>query len=103
LSLLEDLLAKSPNERAISMKAHRPLRNVVLPPFLALVTLTAVAAASPGHGIGSHVRVGAHQAAGRSAPWIHAGPWMYSKVISDGPWMYGKVISDGPWMYAVIN
>src|SRR5215813_4496935 len=37
LSLLEDLVAKSPNERIFSMRAHRSLRNVVLPPFFALV------------------------------------------------------------------
>jgi hypothetical protein len=87
------------------MKAHRSLRNVVLLPFLALVTLSAAAAASPGLGIGSHVQLGAHQAAGR---WMHAGPWMYGKAINRGPWMYavingrpgcghaGQVTRDGP-------
>jgi hypothetical protein len=77
------------------MKAHGSLRNVVLFPFLALVTLSAVAAASPGHGIGSHVQRAAHQAAGM---WRYDGPWMYGR-----PWMYGKAINRGPWMYAVID
>ena len=85
------------------MKAHRSLRNVVLPSFLALVTLTAVAAASPGHGIGSHVQSGAHQAASRSAPLMYGGPWMYGMVTHRGPWMYGMVTNRGPWMYAVMN
>jgi hypothetical protein len=70
------------------MKANRSLRNVVFFPFLALVTLSAVAAASPGHGIGSYVRLGAHQAASR---WSYAGPWMYGKAINRGPWMYAVI------------
>lgn len=132
------------------MKAHRSLQNVVLEargpvgmdrrepsagrvraklarailiPFLALVSLSAVAAASPGYGIEGHVRVSTHQAAGSSAmpaqvvaarssctlggsPWMYAiangRPWMYA-VINGRPWMYAKVVNGGRWMYAKTN
>src|SRR5262249_26949217 len=100
------------------MKAHRSLRNVVLLPSLALVTFSAVAAAPPGHGIGSNVRIGPHHAAGRyalrahdvaarsrtlsSRPWMYvtitSRPWMYGPWMY-GPWMYGRWMY-GPWMYS---
>jgi hypothetical protein len=130
------------------MKAHRSLRNVVLIargsvsvdrrepsarrvraqlarailfPSLALVGLSAVAAAWPGPGIDSHGRVSTRQAAGSSAlrahdvaarpcpaggtRWMHAkvnaSPWMYAKVNAS-PWMYAKV-NASPWMYAKVN
>jgi hypothetical protein len=140
------------------MKAHRSLRNVVLRaresvgvdrrepsarrvraqlagaivlPSLALVGLSAVAAAWPAPGIDSHVRVSTSQAASSAAlrahdvaarpcpagatrwmdakfngsPWmyakVNASPWMYAKVNAS-PWMYAKV-NASPWMYAVIK
>ena len=85
------------------MKAHRSLRNVVLPTrgsllrSLALVTLSAAAAASPGHGIGSHLQVSVHHAAGRSVVRAHDVAWR-TQPARGGPWMYATV-NDGPWMY----
>jgi hypothetical protein len=85
------------------MKAHRSLQNVVLPTrgsllrSLALITLSAAAAASPGHGIGSHLRVSVHHAAGRSVVRAHDVA-VRTQAAPGGPWMYAT-FKEGPWMY----
>jgi hypothetical protein len=94
----------------------------IIAPAIALGSLGAVAAASPGHAIGSDIHASAHQPADTTAqrphadstkscttdnpwmygplrdPWMYApfrNPWMYQPVHN--PWMYSSI--DDPWMY----
>lgn len=124
LSLLEDLVVKSPNEGTFSMTTHRSLRYVirrapgsargargqipagtararvtrgVLVPALVLAGLGLAAAASPGHGI-SGLHWSAHQQAGIRALWVRADS-QGSCRISGAPRM-AVTANKMPWMYA---
>jgi hypothetical protein len=135
LSLLEDLAFIVANEGTFLMKTDKLSRYVIirtggsvrsarrapwarmvraqatrgiLVPALMLVSLSAGAAASPGHGIGDYVHASAHQPAHSLALRVNADSIKSCKIdnrirwyaaIEQMPWMYAA-INKMPWMYA---